>query len=436
MNAIFAIARKDLTLAVRDRAGLFFMLFFPIAMGIFFGAINGGIARKPAVLKLMIVDEDRSARSEEFIQTILRTNEQIVIQEGTREQAVAAVRRGAVAGAIVLPAGFGDSMGLFGTGAVPRVEVGVDPTRTAEAGLLQGILLQAAGETTFGSMRSPQRLREMMERARGELAGSSDVPLPVKLALSTLYGSLDGLADRMEEQAAASESTEADGNEQASGPSMQLLDIQTLSLARSPGLVDRVRSGWDLSIPAASLWAVLGCVATFAQSLVRERTRGTLLRLQIAPLSRGHLLAGKALATWVMAVSVMGAMMIIGAGLGMRPKDPVQLVVSIACVAVAFVGVMMAMSVIGRTEEAVAGAGWGANVIMAMVGGGMIPLAFLPGWMQSISHFSPVKWGVLSLEGAVWREFTWSEALMPWSVLLGIGVVGFLVGVWRISKMD
>lgn len=433
MNAVLAIARKDLTLAIRDRAGLFFMLFFPIAMGVFFGAINGGIARKPSPMQLMIVDEDQSERSKEFIATILKSNEQIKIQEGDRDQAVSSVRRGSVAGAIVIPKGFGDSIGLFGSGTVPKVEVAVDPTRTAEAGLLQGILLQAAGETTFGSMRDPKRLREMMDRASKELENSTDVSLGVKLALSALYASLDGLADRMEEQAATSS---AESTDSSAGPSMQLLDIQTLSLQRSRGLVDRVRSGWDLSIPAASLWAVLGCVATFAQSLVRERTRGTLLRLQIAPLSRGHLLAGKALATWVMAVTVMGTMMLVGVGLGMRPKDPVQLVVSIACVAVAFVGVMMAMSVIGRTEEAVAGAGWGANVLMAMVGGGMVPLAFLPGWMQSLSHFSPVKWGVLALEGAVWREFSWSEALMPWSVLVGIGVVGFSIGVWRISRMD
>ena len=56
---------------------------------------------------------------------------------------------------------------------------------------------------------------------------------------------------------------------------------------------------------------------------------------------------------------------------------------------------MMVMSVIGDTEEAVSGAAWGANMIMAMFGGAMLPLLFMPSFMKAISNFSPVKWSVL-----------------------------------------
>jgi len=31
----------------------------------------------------------------------------------------------------------------------------------------------------------------------------------------------------------------------------------------------------------------------------------------------------------------------------------------------------------------------------------MMPLAFMPAWMRNISHFSPVKGGILAMEGAI-----------------------------------
>jgi len=435
VRGMWLLALKDLRLALRDRAGLFFMAGLPIAMGLFFGAINGGLGKREMRLSLAIVDEDRSERSAEFVERIRAGNQAIDLVETDRPTALAQVRRGARAGAILIPDGFGDSQALFGGGAPPVVETAVDPSRAAEAGMLQGVLLQAAGETTFGAFADPDRLRPLLDRSRRSLRESEGLSMPTRLALEAMYGSLGVVADRLEADRAAEEGTATESTDQA-GPQFRLLDIRPLPLTRPSSTADRLRSGWDLSIPAASLWAVLGCTATFAVSLVRERTRGTLVRLQVAPLGGRELLGGKALACWIMAVAVMGLLLTIGIGLGMRPKDPLQLAVAVGATAFGFVGVMMAMSTIGRTEEAVGGAGWGANVLMAMFGGGMVPLAFLPGWMQTASHLSPVKWGVLALEGAVWREFTWAEALVPWSVLLGIGAVGFLIGVIRLGRLQ
>jgi ABC-2 type transport system permease protein len=65
---------------------------------------------------------------------------------------------------------------------------------------------------------------------------------------------------------------------------------------------------------------------------------------------------------------------------------------------------------------------------MSMLGGGMVPLFAMPGWMQSVSNYSPIKWGILALEGAIWRGFTPSDMLLPCGILLAVGVVGFTVG--------
>jgi ABC-2 type transport system permease protein len=64
---------------------------------------------------------------------------------------------------------------------------------------------------------------------------------------------------------------------------------------------------------------------------------------------------------------------------------------------------------------------------MAMIGGGMIPLVAMPAWLAALSDVSPVKWGILALEGAVWRGFTLGDSALPCGILLAVGGVGFVV---------
>jgi ABC-type multidrug transport system permease subunit len=61
---------------------------------------------------------------------------------------------------------------------------------------------------------------------------------------------------------------------------------------------------------------------------------------------------------------------------------------------------MMLVSVRGKSERAVSGAGWGVLMLFSIFGGGMVPLFVMSGWMQAVGSFSPAKWSVLSLEGA------------------------------------
>ena len=71
---------------------------------------------------------------------------------------------------------------------------------------------------------------------------------------------------------------------------------------------------------------------------------------------------------------------------------------------------------------------------MAMFGGAMMPLAFMPSWMRNISHFSPIKWAILAMEGAIWRDFRFTEMLVPCAVLIAVGAVFFTLGVFMLRK--
>ena len=93
-----------------------------------------------------------------------------------------------------------------------------------------------------------------------------------------------------------------------------------------------------------------------------------------------------------------------------------------------FVGVMMLLSVLGKTERSADGIGWAVMLVFAMIGGGMFPLFIMPDWLEVLSNVSPIKWSILALEGAIWRDFTFRELLQPYLVLAAFGLVSFFIG--------
>ena len=120
----------------------------------------------------------------------------------------------------------------------------------------------------------------------------------------------------------------------------------------------------------------------------------------------------------------------------MKPGNYGLLVLAAFCVSICFVGIMMVMSVLGKTEQSVSGAGWAINMIMAMLGGAMIPVMFMPAVVQQFSVISPIKWGILAIEGAIWREFTLTEMVLPCAILIGVGVAGLIVGTLILRRAD
>ena len=70
MNRIVAMAVKDLRLLSRDKMGLFFILGFPVMMGVLFGLIQGSFKPESAQMAVGIIDEDHSEASKRFTESL------------------------------------------------------------------------------------------------------------------------------------------------------------------------------------------------------------------------------------------------------------------------------------------------------------------------------------------------------------------------------
>ena len=195
------------------------------------------------------------------------------------------------------------------------------------------------------------------------------------------------------------------------------------------------RSAFEITFPSSMLWAVLGCMMTFTMSIVVEQKQGTLLRLRVAPLSKMHILGGKGLACFLSCVGTSCILLILGVTfLGVRVSSWPYLLISIAAMAVCFSGIMMLLAVLGRSEQAVGGSAMAIMLVMATLGGGLVPLIAMPDWMLTLSQICPAKWGVLALEGAIWRGFDLAEMLLPCGFLLSVGVLSFGLGARILSR--
>ena len=416
MRVILALAQKDLRILVRLRTGLFFTLFWPLLVAILFGTMFSGEGTT-AKLKICVVDEDGTAGAKDLAARLAKSQE-FDAMPADRTAAVSLVRHGTRTAAVVIPRGYGEAAARMFYGDPPKVEVLIDPSRKAESAMLQGILFKLGAERMQAMLADRVASRDMVRQARERLDAAPDTTQrkePTRRFLAEL--------DRFLQPDAGSAAARAG----ALG-SWQPLAIDERAV--SAALVGpHPTNAFDLTFPQGILWGIIGCVMTFGLGIVTERTQGTMVRLQMSPISRAQLLGGKALACFLAIATVECALFFVGRlFFGVRPASWALLALAAICAAAGFVGIMMLISVLGKTEQAAAGAGWAIMMPLTMLGGGMVPLFVMPQWMATAGNVSPAKWAVVAFEGAIWRGFSLGEMLWPCTLLVAVGVAAFVVG--------
>lgn len=416
MRTILHIAAKDLLLRWRDRLGFFWwMIGFPLLIAVLIGTIFAGVVEGPLrPLEVAVVDEAGSADSREFL-SILGDSQGVALKPLTEPQARDAVRRGELAAMVVVEAGFRLSPAALTGGSMP-LSVAVDPTHRAELALLQAALQKAAVEFLRRQWLDPQRRPQLVETWLADTGQVSEVSPLERQALEAALAALDRFFISAGRGVTAT--TQA-GAEEVSG-------MRVIALAEQRMLP---ASSFEVCFPLGILWGLLGLAAEFAMAVAKEREAGTLLRLRVAPIPWWHLLAGNGVACFVACIGVMLLLLAVGRlAFGVRLQNPAGLVLAIGCTAACFVGITMLLSVLGRTESAVGGGSWACLLVMAMLGGGMVPQIFMPPWMEAAGVVSPVTWAILGLEGGIWRGFSLGEMLKPCAVLLAQGGVFATIG--------
>ncbi|HET7842907.1 MAG TPA: ABC transporter permease, partial [Xanthomonadales bacterium] len=403
MDKLLTLARKDLLLLFRNRAALFFAMGWPVLTAVLFGFAfsGGGATGKP---RIAVADLDASEGSAAFVAQ-LRAMPELEVDVQDERTATELVRTGKRAAAVLVPKGYGTSAQRLFYGAPAEVELVVDPARKAEQAMIQGMLQKLAGQRLSAAMSGQGRER-WIAQARRDVATMPESDRPT---FDTFFDSLDTFLAKQGDVPAA---TSGGGG---SGWQPLAVRMREVEVARAGP-----RNAFAITFPQGMLWAIVGCIMSFASSLVLERMQGTLVRLHASPLGGASIMLGKSLACFAAIVGACTLLLLLARTMfHVEIASPGLFLLALGCAAFAFTGLMMLIASIGTTVQSVSGAGWAMMMPLMMLGGGMIPLFAMPRWMVAASDYSPVKWAIVALEGAVWRGFSLREMLPPLGVLIG-----------------
>ncbi len=421
MRASLVLALKDLRLLSRDRAAAFFTFVFPLAIALFFGYVFSGTTAEP--MRVAAFVESASPAADTLVRALSEDGAFVLNRVESREDGERLVRSGTAAALVVVPASYAEGVDGMLTGAGPHLGLVVDPSRRAEGSMLVGKVHEVGFRTVLSSMADPAQFGRALDRMEASLK-ASDMSASDQFAIRAALGRARSMAAQSSKDAGTARASGVSGASGMSG--WKPVSVDVTELAMRPGIP---ANSFAISFTQGVAWALFGAVLAFGSGIAEERQRGTLVRLRVSPMSPNGILMGKALACFLTCMATEWLLVFFGiAFFHVAVSSWVAMAVVVAVTAFGFSGLMMLLAAGFRTEGGTQGAGRAVLLVLAMVGGGTVPLVFMPPFLRAASNISPFKWAVMAAEGATWRNWGPDELWMPLAVLAAIGAVGLTAG--------
>jgi ABC-2 type transport system permease protein len=170
--------------------------------------------------------------------------------------------------------------------------------------------------------------------------------------------------------------------------------------------------------------------------LLRERRQGIWRRLRASPVTHLTLLAGKVLATALVALAQIAVTFGFGAVFfGVMVTGSVAGFVLMALSAAllsAATGLLVAA--LGGNEGRARSVAILAILTLSLLGGLWLPAFLLPAWVQRLAQFLPTTWAARGLEGVTWQGLDLAGAWPCAAALAGFSAIFLTVAWWRLTS--
>jgi ABC-2 type transport system permease protein len=404
MYKLWATISKDVRVLLRDKIGLIFMFGMPILLVLIVTSIQNStfeLVNKNKVA-LLISNRDTGAVSRDFVQAVDKIGLfQLVPMPATggddsiRER----IRQKDALIGLVIPADFSARIAAKAKSVTGKVQVsfGLDST-AGEA--------SAVSDSLPVSLYYHPILQESFRRsAEGALYSALQL-VESKQILRTLYFSLNEkeLPDSLERELLNNHT-----------------HINELPVSRD-GNRD-LPNATQHNIPSWTIFAMFFVVLSLGSGIVREKRNGSFIRLKTLPTSYAVAIFSKQLVYLVVTLAQAVVIFALGAWLFPLIGLPVLhfpgdwgalFLVTLLCGWCA-VSYAICIGVFAQTEEQANGFGAVSIVILAAVGGLMVPSFAMPGSFHLAMRLSPLHWCLeayygLFLEGSSLKD-VWANIL-------------------------
>lgn len=409
----FAVAWKDLQILLKDPAALVTLFLLPLvfivvmtlALG---GMFGGGSTNNP--IKIPVANEDQGTLAQAVVEDLGKTKGFQVEKEGTEGQALTRaeveklVADGKRSLALVFPADFSQRLLRFEPTSIILIldpaasEQLVGPVRGTLSGLLQQQLM-----TTLA-------------------------PVGIDLYFKETLPSLGPQGEVMKKRILEAMESFAGGSGQGG-----MASLVAIEETNPPGMtVKKYPTSIQHNAPGYTVMFVFFIVLTIAQSILTEKQEGTFRRLLAAPLSRAALLGGKLLPYYLVVLLQVAIMFAIGRlFFGMDLGEASGLVLVTLALAAAATSLGLLVAALGKTYAQVSGFATLAILLMAAVGGSMVPSFVMPQFMQDLARITPHFWAIAGYQDVLVRGLSLSEVALESGALLGFAVIFFGIALWR-----
>ena len=419
IRQIVAVSIKEFNVLRHDREALallfimpvFFILVMSLALE---GVFATGTRARP--LKILVVDEDRGAEAQKVIDALGKVEGIAIanVLEGeslTLQKAKGRIARGEVGLALHFQHQFSEQIKAGHAGAdplEPGLSLIVDPT-------LNYHLLSSLKGTIQGIVERQALLHKLPR-------------------LLTQHANYSG-EQNQSEATAAGDAMQIRIEELITSLNPEILDQPAIVLSIIP-LRDNQNlerpTSTEQNVPGYTIFGVFFIVLTLASSFIQEKNDGTFQRILTAPLSKTALIMGKLLPYYLInliQITLMFAVGVIFFDLSLG-NLPALLMVSLALAAAAN-GLGLLVAAIGKTEAQVNGLAVLLAIILSALGGMMVPVFVMPGFMQTLAQFTPHAWALAGYHDVIIRGLGIREVLGETAVLFGFAGLFFLVALWR-----
>jgi len=220
---------------------------------------------------------------------------------------------------------------------------------------------------------------------------------------------------------------------EADVPSPVEIDMQTVTGAASP-------SDFDLYVPGLLALAVIMLMFTAAASLIKEKDKGTLVRLRISNMTTFEWLAAVTLTQIVLGVLAVALTLETAIVLGYEPSGSLIAMV-LVCVlsSLAIVAVSVAVAAWLRTIFDLMTIGSFPFFILMFFSGGMFPLPQIrvfeiAGRTVNVNDVLPTTHSIVAFDKILNRGAGLRELTFEMAAIVALSAAFFVIGTWLFTK--
>jgi len=380
MYKLYATIKKDFSILMRDKVGLTLMFAMPILLALIITAVQNSTFElvNHNKIKLLLCNKDTGDASRQLVTAIEKSGMFREIKISGNESTDAIIARmhakDALIG-VVIPMGFSQKVAAtandIASNALKNLDIQKDTAKTSTNSVnpltlyYHPVLQESFRESVTGALRGAVQLVQSKQIVR------------------TLYQSLNEkqIPDSLENQIVNNQ-----------------MPINQIPVSRNGSKT--IPNATQHNIPAWTIFAMFFIVVSLGSSVVKENISGSFIRLKTLPTSYFIALLSKQL-TYLFLTMVQTAVIfslgvwlfpLIGLPALNLPHDLTGLViVSLICGWCA-VSYAICIGVFSHTQEQANGFGSISIIMLAAIGGLMVPSFAMPASFKPILNISPLHW--------------------------------------------